>query len=49
MGNSKLNVSDASALFFFDLLSAQNMVRVIEGKFKEMIWGELARGSSYRG
>ena len=41
--------------FFFDFLSAQNMVRVIEGKIKEMIWGEtkinfeLAGGSSYRG
>ena len=41
MENSKFNVSDASALFFFfDFLSAQNMVRVIEGKIKEMIWVE---------
>ena len=32
MGNSKFNVSDASALFFPDFLSAQNMVRVIGGK-----------------
>ena len=33
MGNSKFNVSDASALFFsFDFLRAQNMVRVIESK-----------------
>ena len=31
MGNSKFNVSDASTLCFPDFLTAQNMVRVIEG------------------
>ena len=47
MGNSKFNVSDASALFFFlSFLGAQNMVRVIKGKIKEMIWGEPKINSS---
>ena len=31
-GTSKFNVLDASTLFFPDFLSAQDMVRVIEGK-----------------
>ena len=48
MENSKFNVSDASALFFFffDFLGAQNMVWVIEGKIKEMIWGDTKINSS---
>ena len=36
--NSKFNVSDASALFFFShFLSAQNMVLVVECEIIEMI------------
>ena len=39
MGNSKFDVSDASAQFFPDFLSVQNMVPGIGGKiFKE--WPE---------
>ena len=40
MGNSKFNVSDATTLFFPDLLSAQNMVRIIGGKIVYWKWSE---------
>ena len=45
MGNSKFNVLDASALFFFFFdLSIQNMVRVFEGKLCRPIVEELRNG-----
>ena len=53
MGNSKLNVSNASSLFFSDILSAQNLVRVMEGKIvydqrdNKNYSVELAGGSNY--
>ena len=55
---NSISVSDAGTLFFFfvaDFKSAQNMVRIIKGKFKKSDlrgnknYFELAGGSSYWG
>ena len=60
MGNSKFNVSDTSALFFFslDFIRAQNMVWVIEGirsdlrgnkNYFELVGAELSRAQVTKG